>query len=322
MSANFHMGKEVHSHGHSYDHGHSHTHGIGHSHGPTEGWRYSISIILNLLVVVAQGFIGFRYGSTALLADAGHNASDVAGLMLAGGAAWLMLRNPTAERTYGFGKAGILAALLNSLLLVFACGLIAFEAVQRLISPVTEPPPGMMVMIAAGIAIIVNIGSAMLLMGGHPDDINRKAAVLHLMADGAISVGVLVAGALILWTGASWIDPIASLVIVVVIIATTWTLMFQSLAMMMDAVPPGYNVPAIRKWLESHVEVSSVHDLHVWSYNPTEVALTVHLVVPDPEHDEALLQKVVTGLGEKFEISHSTIQIERICHQESEHLHE
>lgn len=300
---------------------HSHTFPAHHhDHGPTEGWRYTLAIGLNLAVIAVQAAVGFRFHSTALLADAGHNASDVAGLLLAAGAAWLMARGPSGARTYGFGKAGILAAFLNSLLLVFACVFLAYEAVTGLVAPSHTPPPGVAVMLAALVAIVANIGSGALLMGGHPDDINRKAAVLHLFADGGISVGVLVAGALIQWTGLYWIDPVASLLIVGVILASTWRLLFQSLNMALDSVPPGYDTDAIRHWLETQPTVAEVHDLHVWPLGPTLVALTAHIVAPEG-HQNDLLREISHGLHRHFGIGHATIQIEKAPQHSCDELH-
>jgi cobalt-zinc-cadmium efflux system protein len=293
-------------------HAHSHPHGPHdhHAHGAVAGWRYGLAIGLNLLIVVVQVVAGLALGSTALLADAGHNASDVAGLLLAGGAAWLMTRAGSARRTYGFGKAGVLAALMNSLLLVFACGALAFEAVGRLVDPPVAAPPGGTIMLVAAIAVAVNLLSGWLLTGGNPDDVNRRAAVVHLFADAAVSGAVVLAGGIILLTGARWVDPVASLLIVGVILMTTWRILVQSLDMARDAVPRSIDVAAVRGWLAQQPGVQAVHDLHIWPISSTETALTAHLVVPAGAGD-GLLEQVTRGLKAEFNIGHPTVQVER-----------
>jgi len=232
---------------------------------PASGWRYGLAIGLNIVIVGVQLAAGFALESTALLADAGHNASDVLGLILAGWAAWLMTRAGSARHTYGYGKAGVLAALMNSLFLVFACGALAFEAVERLLNPPAAAPPGGMVMGIAAVAVCANLLSGWLLMGGHPDDVNRRAAVVHLFGDAAVSAGVLAAGAVILLTGARWADPVAGLLIVAVILATTWRILVQSLHMALDAAPSRIDVAAVKAWLHAQPGVTDVHDLHIWS---------------------------------------------------------
>ncbi len=290
-----------------HDHAHPHDH---HSHGAAAGWRYGLAIGLNIGIVVLQLVVGLAVGSTALLADAGHNLSDVAGLLLAGGAAWLMTRSGSARRTYGFGKAGVLAALANSLLLVFACGALVFEAVARLLDPPTAPPPGLTVMLVASLAVAINLGSGWLLMGGHPDDVNRRAAVVHLFGDAAVSGAVVLAGLVIALTGARWVDPIASLGIVAVILATTWRILVQSLDMALDAAPRSIDVAAVRTWLAAQPGVTTVHDLHIWPISATETALTAHLVVPVAAQD-GLLERVNEGLKSRFSIGHVTVQVEQ-----------
>lgn len=293
-------------------HTHAHPHGPHdhHAHTPAAGWRYSLAIGLNVAIVVVQIGAGLLIGSSALLADAGHNASDVLGLILAGWAAWLMTRAGSSRRTYGYGKAGVLAALANSLLLVFACGALAFEAVARLIDPPATAPPGQTVMLVAMLAVAINLLSGWLLTGGNPDDVNRRAAMLHLFADAAVSGAVVAAGAIILLTGARWVDPAASLLIVVVILGSSWKLLWQSLDMALDAAPRGMDVDAVRAWLGALPGVSAVHDLHIWPISATETALTVHLVVPAGSGD-GLLERVNLGLRERFRISHATVQVER-----------
>jgi cobalt-zinc-cadmium efflux system protein len=299
-------------HPHGPAHGHHHPHGPHdhHSHAAVSGWRYALAIGLNVGIVGVQLVMGLALGSTALLADAGHNASDVLGLLLAGWAAWLMARPGSARRTYGYGKAGVLAALMNSLLLVFACGALVVEAAGRLLDPPVAAPPGDMVMLVAAFAVAGNLLSGWLLMGGHPDDVNRRAAVVHLFADAAVSAGVLAAGALIWWTGARWVDPLASLAIVAVILATTWRILVQSLDMALDAAPRGIDVAAVKAWLSGQPGVAAVHDLHIWPISATETALTAHLVVPSGSSD-GLIEAVNAGLRAQFGIGHPTVQVER-----------
>jgi cobalt-zinc-cadmium efflux system protein len=304
------MASHSHPSGHAHAHGHPHGPHDHQHHGQVEGWRYGLAIGINIGIVAAQLAAGLWLGSTALLADAGHNASDVLGLLLAGWAAWLMTRPGSARRTYGYGKAGVLAALMNSLLLVFACGALAVEAVDRLIDPPAAPPPGGWVMAIAAAAVLGNLASGWLLMGGHPDDVNRRAAVVHLFGDAAVSAGVVVAGALIWATGARWVDPVASLGIVVVILATTWRILVQSLDMALDAAPRSIDVGAVKAWLAAQPGVDAVHDLHIWPISATETALTAHLVVPQGASD-GLLELVNEGLRERFAIGHPTVQIER-----------
>lgn len=313
------MAGPAHSHAHHDEpqgghHAHvgHHPHGPHdhHSHAPTSGWRYGLAIGLNVAIVVVQLIAGFALQSTALLADAGHNASDVLGLILAGWAAWLMGRNGSARRTYGYGKAGVLAALTNSLLLVFACGALAIEAVSRLLDPSTVAPPGGLVMAIAGLAVVINLLSGWILTGGHPDDVNRRAAVVHLFADAAVSAAVVGAGLLILLTGARWADPVAGLLIVAVILATTWRVLVQSLDMALDAAPSRIDVDRVRGWLGALPGVIDVHDLHIWPISATQTALTAHLVVPAGSGD-SLIERAVSGLKAEFGIHHPTIQIER-----------
>jgi cobalt-zinc-cadmium efflux system protein len=310
MAASTHAHHDHHPHGH-HPHG-PHDH---HSHAPASGWRYALAIGLNIAIVVVQVIAGFALESTALLADAGHNASDVLGLLLAGWAAWLMTRNGSPRRTYGYGKAGVLAALANSLLLVFACGALAFEAIGRLLDPASVAPAGGPVMAIAALAVCINLLSGWLLMGGHPDDVNRRAAVVHLFADAAVSAAVVGAGLLILLTGARWVDPVAGLLIVAVILSTTWRILVQSLDMALDAAPRRIDVDKVRQWLAARPGVMDVHDLHIWPISATETALTAHLVVPAGSGD-SLIEQVVQGLKAEFAIHHPTVQIERTdCNQ-------
>ncbi len=299
-----------HSHDHAHDHhGHDHAHGHGHHHAPvdTGDWRYVVGLIVNLAFVGVEFGAGMWSGSTALMADAGHNLSDVLGLAMAGGAAWLARRNAGARRTYGYGKATVLAALGNALLLIFACGAIAVEAVRRLAEP--APVASGVIMAVAGIGFVINLGTALLFMRDQHSDLNAKGAYLHMMADAAVSIGVVLAGGLILMTGWSIVDPLVSLVVVAVILIGTWGLLKDSVNLALDAAPSGMDVAAIRDALLALPGVSAVHDLHVWGLSTTETALTAHLV--HGRDDPAALLAEAQGLvRERFRIGHTTLQLE------------
>src|SRR5690606_33917417 len=268
----------AHAHDHHHDHGHDHAHGVGghHHHGPvdTGDWRYAAGLIVNLGFVAIQFGAGVFSGSTALMADAGHNLSDVLGLAMAGGAAWLARRAAGPGKTYGYGKATVLAALANALLLIFACGAIAFEAVRRFADP--APVGSTTIMVVAGIGFVINLGTALLFLKDQHKDLNVRGAYLHMMADAGVSLGVVVAGGAILFTGWSLIDPIVSLVIVAVILWSTWGLLKDSVNLALDAAPRGVDVAAVRAGLLALPGVSAVHDLHIWGLSTTETALTAH----------------------------------------------
>lgn len=305
----------AHAHG-SHDHGHDHAHGHGHAHGPgghhhgpvdTGDWRYAVGLIINLAFVVVEFGAGLYSGSTALMADAGHNLSDVLGLAMAGGAAWLARRASSSQNTYGYGKATVLAALSNALLLIFACGAIAFEAVRRL----AEPAPVMsgLIMIVAGIGFVINLGTALLFMRDQHTDLNARGAYLHMLADAAVSIGVVIAGAVIMFTGWSVIDPLVSVIIIVVILAGTWGLLKDSVNLALDAAPRGVDVEAIRAAFLTLPGVTAVHDLHVWGLSTTRTALTAHLV-HDRGDAEALLAEAQALARGRFHIRHTTFQLE------------
>jgi cobalt-zinc-cadmium efflux system protein len=299
----------AHAHG-SHDHAHDHGHGHGgHHHGPadTGDWRYAVGLIINLVFVAIEFGAGVFSGSTALMADAGHNLSDVLGLAMAGGAAWLARRAGSSRKTYGYGKATVLAALGNALLLIFACGAIAFEAVRRL----AEPAPVMsgLIMIVAGIGFVINLGTALLFMRDQHSDLNARGAYLHMMADAAISIGVVIAGAVIMFTGWSIIDPLVSIAIVGVILVGTWGLLKDSVNLALDAAPSGVDVDAVRDALGSLAGVTAVHDLHVWGLSTTETALTAHICHDRPD-SAALLEEAHALIRARFGIGHSTIQLE------------
>ncbi|WP_298160605.1 cation diffusion facilitator family transporter [Brevundimonas sp.] len=303
-----HSGHNHHGHDHSHGHGHSHGH-HGHAHGPvdTGDWRYLVGLIVNLAFVACEFGAGLYSGSTALLADAGHNLSDVLGLAMAGGAAVLARRAAGKQLTYGFGKATILAALANALLLIFACGAIAFEALQRLADP--APVQSGVIMIVAGIGFVINLGTALMFMRDQHSDLNARGAYLHMMADAGVSIGVVLSGAIIMFTGWSILDPVVSIVIVAVILWGTWGLLKDSVGLAMDAAPGSVDVTAVREALVALPGVRAVHDLHVWNLSTTTTALTAHLV-HDRGDPRALLAEAQTLAKTRFAIAHTTLQLE------------
>jgi len=245
----------------------------------------------------------------ALLADAGHNFSDVLGLMLAWGASYLAKTASTEKRTYGMRKSTILAALFNAVILMIAVGAITIEAVRKLVY--LEPVQGQTMIIVAAIGFVINAITALLFMKGREKDLNIKGAFLHMAADAGVSLGVVVAGLVILSTGWLWVDPIIGLVIVVVITIGTWGLLKESFHLSMDAVPKEIDLKEVGKYLKEINGVKEVHDLHVWAMSTTETALTAHLVIPEETKDDYFLKKICGELHSKFGIGHSTIQIEK-----------
>lgn len=294
---------------HDHDHHHDQAHAHSHAHAPRDfGRAFAIGTALNLGFVVVEAVYGVLAGSMALLADAGHNASDVLGLLIAWAAATLGRRAPKGRYTYGFRSSTILAALVNALLLIVAIVVIAGEAIRRFGDP--APVAGGTVMAVAGIGIVVNTATALMFMAGRKYDININGAFLHMAADAAVSAGVVVAGFLILRTGARWIDPVTSLVIVAVIAASTWGLLRDSVAMSLHAAPAGVDPEAIAEFLRAESGVEDIHDLHVWPMSTTETALTVHLLVPGGYPGDAFTANLAATLKQRFDIDHATIQIE------------
>lgn len=264
---------------------------------------------LNAAYVATQVVFGLQSHSVALLADAGHNLSDVAGLLVAWGASGLGKRPPTETRSYGFGSSSILAALANAVLLLVTVGGIAWEAIQRFAKP--EPIHSGTVMIVAAIGILVNGATALLFMKGRENDLNIRGAFLHMAADAGISAGVVVAAIAISATGFLWLDPAASLVIVAIVMIGTWSLLKDSANLAMQAVPTGTDAKGIHAYLSNLPGVTEVHDLHIWALSTTDTALTVHLVVPGRAIDDATLSQITHRLHDEFAIEHATIQIER-----------
>ncbi|SDH38866.1 cobalt-zinc-cadmium efflux system protein [Bradyrhizobium sp. Rc2d] len=311
MAGHDHRGHHYHDHGgHSHDHGHDHAHGLGHAHvhGPANFDKaFAIGISLNTALVVAEAVYGYIGNSTALLADAGHNLSDVLGLVVAWGASIAARRAPSGRFTYGLRASTILAALANAVFLLVATGAIGWEAILRLRQP--EPVAGVTVMVVAGIGILINGFTAMLFARGRKDDINIEGAYLHMAADAAVSLGVVVSAALIIWTGWLWLDPLTSLVICTTILWSTTSLLRGSIDMSMAAAPKGTDLAAIRAFLLARPGVSGIHDLHVWPISTTETALTCHLVMPAGAGD-AFLMETAQLLKTSFRIGHTTLQVE------------
>ncbi|MEE3625895.1 cation diffusion facilitator family transporter [Nitrospirillum sp. BR 11752] len=295
---------------HGHDH-HGHSHGLGGHHhaAPADaGTAFAIGIALNLAYVGAEAFYGFVSNSLALLADAGHNLSDVLGLAASWVAVILARRQPSSRYTYGLGGSSILAALANAVALLLVTGGIAWEALRRFTEPQPASPTIMMWVAAGG--ILVNGGTALLFMRGSQHDLNLRSAFLHLASDALVTLGVVIAGALILWTGWSWLDPVISLVISVVIVLGTWSLLRESLNLALNAVPAGVDIAAVRAYLAALPGVTEVHDLHVWALSTTDTALTAHLVRPDNADGDRLLAEICRDLKARFRISHATVQVE------------
>ena len=299
-------------HHHGHDHGHGHGHHHGHHHGPADGdysRAFVLGILLNLGFVVVEAAYGFAVNSMALLADAGHNLSDVLGLVVAFVGAKLVKKRPSARFTYGLKKSSILAALINALLLLVAVGGIGAEAIRRLIDP--EPANGSTVMIVAGIGILVNGLTALLFASGRKGDLNIRGAYLHMLADAAVSAGVVVAGFLILQTGAEWIDPVTSLIVAAIILYGTWGLLAEATSMTLAGTPRGIDPQAVETALARLPGVAGTHHLHIWSLSTTETAMTVHLLVEENVDRDRILRQANAYVHELFGIDHSTIQVER-----------
>lgn len=288
--------------------GHDHHHGHHHHHAPADNSRlFAIAAAVNVAFVAFEGIAGLVTGSLALLADAGHNLSDVLGLLMAWGAAAMARQAPTGRRTYGLRKGTILASVANAGLLLVAVGVIAWEAVHRFGDP--HPIATQPVMVVAGVGVLINTATALMFMRARKEDLNARGAFLHMAADAAISLGVVVAALAIALTGQLWIDAVVSLVIVAVILLGTWDLLRESLDLALDAAPKGIDTGEVRGWLEALPGVTEVHDLHVWAMSTTETALTAHLTRPQGGEDD-FLHEACAGLSHRFGIGHATLQIE------------
>jgi cobalt-zinc-cadmium efflux system protein len=316
-------GDRAHDHGHHHDGHHHHHGGHGHSHAPANfGRAFAIGTALNLIFVIVEAGYGLFSGSVALLADAGHNLGDVLGLLIAWGAEALSRRRPSGRYTYGLRSSSILAALLNAIMLLVTLGVIGVEAIRRVAEP--GPVSGVTMMIVAGIGIFINGATALLFMRGREHDLNIRAAFAHMAADAMISAGVVVAGLLILLTGWNWVDPVTSLILVLIVGVGTWGLLRDSVNLSLHAAPPGLSLEDIAAFLLERNEVTAIHDLHVWPMSTTETALTVHLLVPSGYPGDAFTVDVASALKQRFGIDHATIQIETdvttICAFEPAHV--
>jgi cobalt-zinc-cadmium efflux system protein len=290
-------------------HGHNHHHGDNHEHGPQDfQLAFAIGTGLNVALVGLQAAYGIIGHSVALLADAGHNLGDVFGLLLAWGASAAARRAPSSRYTYGFRSSSILAALANSIILLIAVGAIALEAIQRFGS--AEAVAAKAVMIVAAIGILINGGTALLFMRGRSRDLNIRGAFMHMAADAAISLGVLVSAFLIVMTGWMWIDPFVSLVISAIIVRGTWGLLRHSFDLALQAVPSSIDPAEVRVSLERLGGVARIHDLHIWAMSTTETALTCHLVMPGGHPGDAFIARTAASLHKEFGIEHATLQIE------------
>ncbi len=302
-----------HDHNHlSHDHDHGgreHAHEGGHTHAPANfGMAFAIGVALNAGFVIVEAVYGVLGHSVALFADAGHNLGDVLGLLVAWIASGLVKRAPSARFTYGLRSSSILAALFNAVFLLLTIGGISWEAIQRLGYP--ETVSGATVMIVAAIGIVINGICAWLFASGRKADLNLRGAFAHMAADALVSAGVVAAGLVILLTGWRWLDPLVSLAVNAVIVWGTWGLLRDSLGMSMAAVPAQIDPVAVRRFLESRGGVVSLHDLHIWPMSTTETALTCHLVMPSGHPGDAFIHELCEGLATRFDINHTTVQIE------------
>lgn len=294
---------------------------VSHHHhhaAPDFNRAFAVGVVLNVIFVVIEAIYGVLSDSLALLTDAGHNLSDVFGLLLAWGAAVLAKKRPSPRRTYGYSRATIIASLFSGLLLMGAVGAIGWEAVGRLVEP--PHPAGKTIMIVAAIGVVINTVTALLFVRGKDDDLNIRGAFLHMAADAVVSLGVVASGALILFYGMNWIDPVISLVIAAVIFLSTWGLLRDSLNLAVDAVPRNVDPRAVRSYLGQLPGVVALHDLHIWPMSTTDTALTAHLVMKPVPDDDKFLNEVAHHLAQHFSINHATVQLERfesdvVCNQ-------
>ncbi|MFT7859919.1 MAG: cation diffusion facilitator family transporter [Sulfurimonas sp.] len=283
---------------------------MGHDHHEVKNYNFAfgVGVFLNVVFVVIEIVYGLYADSLALIADAGHNFSDVLSLLLAWGASFLAAKAATLKRTYGFRKVTIFASLISSVLLLLALGSITIEAVQRFQEP--RPVATITVIVVALIGFVINAVTALLFLKGQEDDLNIRGAFLHMAADAAVSLGVVVVGIVMTYTEWNWLDPLVSLVIVAVILVATWGLLRESTAYALDFVPKGIDSYGVQQFLLEHERVDSLHDLHIWALSTTETALSVHLVVDDKELDNNFLHQLNIELHDRFNIEHATIQVE------------
>jgi len=294
---------------HNHDHSHQHDHESHHHQISNYNFAFAIGVILNAGFVIIEISYGVVAGSLALIADAGHNLSDVLSLLLAWGASLLATKSATEKRTYGFRKITIMASLVSAVFLLVALGGITWEAVNRFSNP--KPVEGMTVITIAAIGVVINTVTALFFMSGQKHDLNIRGAFLHMLADAAVSLGVVVAGIVIMFKGWLLIDPVISLLIVIVILIGTWSLLRDSMNLALDSVPKHVDIAGIKEYLTHLDNVAQIHDLHVWAMSTTEVALSVHLKMVDDSLSNNFLPEIQQQLHDYFNIEHSTIQIER-----------
>lgn len=309
---------------HGDHHGHRHSHPHSHGHGPADfGRAFAIGTVLNLIFVAVEATYGFYANSMALLADAGHNLSDVAGLIIAWAAAVLAKRPPSARFTYGLGTASILAALINAVLLLIAVAAIVWAAIERIATP--QHVDAQVVFWVAAIGIVINLATAMLFHSGIKHDLNVRGAFLHMAADAAVSLGVVITALAMMAWGYTWLDPAISLAIAAVIVWGTWGLLRDSVRLSVHGVPPGINVDQVRRVLANMPGVDSVHDLHIWPLSTTQTALSAHLVMPAGHPGDDFLRIANETLHHEFSIAHATLQIEhgdgKMCAVQCDHHH-
>jgi cobalt-zinc-cadmium efflux system protein len=283
--------------------------GAHHNEARSFNGAFAVGIALNVGFVALESFYGWKADSLALLADAGHNLSDVAGLLLAWAGLWAAGLSPDSRHTYGWKRASILAAFINAIVLLVAMGSLAWEAAHRL----RDPPPinGTTVMLVASIGIVVNSVTALLFMRGRDHDLNIRGAFLHMAADALVSLGVVVAGGLYVWVGWPWIDPVVGLLIAAIIVVGTARLFRQSLHLLFDGVPEGIDLTQVRELLQTIPGVTAVYDLHVWATGTSQIALTAHLVMPAGQSDDGVLDAAAQALRDQFRIEHTTLQVVR-----------
>jgi len=283
---------------------HSHDHRTS----PSNTLAFAVGTVLNFVFVIIETTYGILSNSLALIADAGHNLSDVLALLLAWGATYLAQRKPTRTKTYGLRRGTILAALISALMLLMTMAIVAWEAVGRF--ETVNAVDSKTIIIVASIGVVINTITAVLFLSNKNHDLNIKAAFVHMTADAIVSLGVVVAGIVILFTSIYWIDPAISLLIVVVIIISTWSLLKDSFNLAMDGVPKGIDVDEVKKFILEQDGVEEIHDLHIWGMSTTQVALTAHIVRDKTHIDDHFLHKISNDLHNRFGIAHSTIQIE------------
>lgn len=288
----------------------SHNHSHHHHEVKSYNKAFAVGVVLNTLFVIIEVTYGFFANSLALIADAGHNLSDVTSLLLAWGASILASKKATRNRTYGFRKTTIFASLISSILLLGTVAIIIWEAIERFQNP--HPVQGTTIIIVAAIGIVINTATALLFVRGQKHDLNLRGAFLHMAADAAVSLGVVIAGAVFIYTGWHWIDPVISLLIVAVIFISSWGLFKDSVIYALDFVPKSIDSKGIEKYLLGLEKVLSVHDLHIWALSTTETALTAHLIINDEKLDNELLFAIQKHLHDHFDIEHSTIQMESL----------